>query len=302
MSSVAVIGGSGFIGSHVVDKLAVKGHDVTVYDIMKPHRDDVRHIHIDVLDPQKTAVALTGEYDAIYMLAAMANVNDVHNNPVEASRLNVQAVANVLEAARRNDVGRVVLASTVWVYNLATEVDVDETTSLSLANCDHVYTATKVAAELYCQSYAKLYGTKFTVLRYGIPYGPRGRMGTVLATFVKKAMNGEALTIQGDGQQGRRFVYVEDLAEGNVAALAPHAANQTYNLDGLRQVSIREVAETVQRHFPATQVTFTESRPGDYVGKNVSSARAEKDLGWKARTDFQEGARRYIDWVRSLKQ
>lgn len=299
--NVGVIGGSGFIGSHVVDKLLAKGHDVTVYDIMKPHREDVSHISIDVLDPEKTALALTGDYDAVYMLAAMANVNDVHNNPIAAGRLNVQAVANVLEAARRNDIRRVVLSSTVWVYNLATTQDVDEDTPLAVANSDHVYTATKVAAELFCQSYAKLYGTKFTVLRYGIPYGPRGRMGTVLATFVKKAMAGEPLTIQGDGSQGRKFVYVEDLAEGNVAALAPQATNRTYNLDGLRQVSVREVAETVQQHFPGTTVTYTDARPGDYVGKNVSSARAEKELGWKARTDFAEGARRYIGWVKALK-
>ena len=85
----------------------------------------------------------------------------------------------------------------------------------------------------------------FTILRYGIPYGPRARGGTVLATFVKRALNGEPLTIFGEGDQFRNFIYVEDLAEGNVVALKDVAINQTYNLEGKRPVTVREVAETV---------------------------------------------------------
>jgi len=115
--NIGVIGGSGFIGSHVVDKLIEAGHEVTIFDMMKPQRDDVRHIYIDITDLSKTAVALTGAYDAVYMLAAMADVNDVYKNPVETGHVNILAVANVLEAARRNEIGRVILASTVWVYS-----------------------------------------------------------------------------------------------------------------------------------------------------------------------------------------
>jgi len=114
--NIGVIGGSGFIGSHVVDKLIEAGHEVTIFDMMKPQRDDVRHIYIDITDLSKTTVALTGAYDAVYMLAAMADVNDVYKNPVETGHVNIMAVANVLEAARRNEIERVILASTVWVY------------------------------------------------------------------------------------------------------------------------------------------------------------------------------------------
>ena len=206
---VGVIGGSGFIGSHVVDKLVDAGHDVTVFDIMTPHRPDVRHVVADILDPARTTLALAGEFDAIYLLAAVANVNDVYHIPVESTQTNVMAVANVLEAARRTGAKRVILASTAWVYGMTERPEVDEDTPLNVDSVNHVYTATKVAAEMLCHSYSKLYKLDTTILRYGIPYGPRARMGTVLATFVNRAMRG-AHRHQGDGSAWRNFVYVED--------------------------------------------------------------------------------------------
>ena len=93
---IAVIGGSGFIGSHLVDKLIEAKHDVTVFDIMRPQRDDVRHIHMDLFDMHKIVVALAGSYEAIYLLAAMANVNDIHKNPLEAAMVNFQGFDSVL--------------------------------------------------------------------------------------------------------------------------------------------------------------------------------------------------------------
>ena len=296
--NVGVIGGSGFIGSHVVDKLIEAGHEVTVFDMMKPQRDDVRHIYIDITDLSKTTVALTGNYDAIYLLAAMADVNDVYKNPVEAGEVNIMAVANVLEAARRNEIPRVVLASTVWVYEMAEETNVTEDVPLCLDRVNHVYTASKLAAELYCRSYHKLYDQQFTILRYGIPYGPRARDGTVIAIFVRKALSGEPLTISGDGSQYRNFIYVEDLALGNVAALKDIARNQTYNLEGMRPVTIREVAETVKKLLGNVNIEYREARPGDYAGKVASAAKAKKELGWEPRIDLEEGIARYIEWYR----
>jgi len=296
--NVGVIGGSGFIGSHVVDKLIEHGHEVTVFDIMKPHRNDVRHLYIDITDLSKAAVALTGDYDAIYLLAAIADVDDVYKNPVEAGEVNILGVANVLEAARRNEIDRVILASTVWVSGLSSERVVDESTPLHVEKADHVYTSSKIAAELYCHSYQKLYGQKFAILRYGIPYGPRARGGTVIAIFVRKALNGEPLTIFGDGSQYRNFIYVEDLAEGNVAALKEIAKNQTYNLEGMRSITVKEVAETVKKLVGDVEIEYKEERPGDFEGKIVSAEKAKKELGWEPKVDFEDGVRRYIEWYR----
>ncbi len=294
---IAVIGGSGFIGSHLVDKLMDDGHDITVYDIMKPHRD-VRHIFIDLMDFHRTVVALAGDYDVYYVLAAMANVNDIYKNPLETAIINFQGVVNILEAVRRYG-GRIVLASTVWVYMLAKEEHVNEDTPLVVQNVNHTYTASKIAAELYVQSYNKLYGTEFTILRYGIPYGPRGRGGTVITNFVSKAFKKEPLTITGDGSQFRNFIYVEDLAEGNVAALKEPAKNKVYNLEGIRPVTIKEVAETINTIFGSVKIEYIEQRAGDFKGKIASNEKSYKELGWKPKVDLEEGIRKYIEWYKT---
>ena len=139
--NVGVIGGSGFIGSHVVDKLIDSGHNVTVFDIMKPHRSDVSHKTIDITDLTNTSVALAGDYDAIYLLAAMADVNDCYKNPVATIEVNVLGVANVLESCVRNEINRLVFASTVWTYGLTDEEYVNEETPLNVTNKEHIYTA-----------------------------------------------------------------------------------------------------------------------------------------------------------------
>lgn len=296
--NVGVVGGSGFIGSHLVDKLLERGHDITVFDIMKPHRNDVRYIYIDITDLSNTTVALTGYYDVIYMLAAMANVNDVYRNPVQAGEINILGVANVLEAARRNEIDRVILASTTWVYGAALEKEVNEDTPLLPSKAGHVYTSTKIAAELYCHSYREVYGQNFTILRYGIPYGPRARGGSVIAAFVKNVLAGKPLTIFGGGSQYRNFIYVEDLAEGNVAALKDVAKSQTYNLEGMRKVTVKEVAETVRKLMGDVEIKYEEARPGDFEGKIVSNEKAKRELGWEPKVDFEEGVKRYIDWYK----
>jgi len=246
---------------------------------------------------------LTGGYDAVYMLAAMANVNDVYNNPVEACDVNIRALVNVLEAARKNKIPRVILSSTVWIYEMiddaARNAPVTEDTLLHPHRVNHIYTATKMAAEQYCVAYKKLYDQNYTILRYGIPYGPRGRLGTVIYNFVHKALAGEPMTILGDGSLKRNFIYVEDLAEGNVAVLQPQAASQTYNLEGLREVSIKEVAEIVQSLIPGAEIGYKPSRPGDFSGFSASYEKASRELGWQPQVDIREGIRRYIEWAKN---
>ncbi|OIR21174.1 MAG: hypothetical protein BD935_00115 [Marine Group III euryarchaeote CG-Epi1] len=301
--NVGVIGGSGFIGSHVVDKLFDAGHNVTVLDGVKPQRNDVGYKVIDITDLENTLVTLDGGYDAIYLLAAMADVNDCYKNPVKTIEVNVLGVANVLEACVKNEIERFLFASTVWTYGLSDVEVVDESTPLNITNKEHIYTASKVAAETLIQSYSNLYHQDFTILRYGIPYGPRARGGTVLPIFVRLAMEGKPLTIQGDGSAHRKFIYVEDIAYGNVAALSPDAKNQVINLEGPRNISVKEVADTVNELFNGdVEINYVEARPGDYAGKVVSNDKSKKLLDWEPLVDFKEGAKNFLDWYKENSQ
>jgi UDP-glucose 4-epimerase len=202
---------------------------------------------------------------------------------------------SVLEAARLEGVTRVVYASTVWVYSAVDADSVDEDTLLPCP--DHVYTAGKLSGELMCHSYSELYGLEPTVLRFGIPYGPRARPAAVIPSFVDRALRGEALTIAGTGEQQRVFVYVEDLAEGVVRGLRPAAIGRTYNLAGRETTTIRGLAEIVREEVGGVEIVHTEGRAGDLAGAAVCSKRAEAELGWTAATPLREGVRRYIAWL-----
>jgi UDP-glucose 4-epimerase len=295
---VLVTGGSGFIGSHVVDQLRAQGHEPVIFDLVQSpyHASGEIETAIGDLEDFESIRAAVAGCDVVAHLAAVSDVNIVVDNPAKASSINVGGTAAVLEAARVEGVRRVVYASTVWVYGGADGVEpFDEDTRLALP--DHLYTATKLAGEMYCRSYAELYGVEYTVLRFGIPYGPHSRPATVLAAFVEKAAAGKPLTIAGDGSQSRQFVYVEDLAAGVVAALVPQAANRTYNLVGDETVTIREIAETVRELVADVEIVHMDTRPSDLRPVSISGARAASELGWSPTTTFAEGVRRYVESV-----
>src|SRR5262245_27138737 len=158
-----VTGGSGFIGATVVDALVDAGHRVRVVDPRPPDRDDVDWLPVDVLDLDALTGALEGS-GPVFHLAAMADVNDVLAQPARAAEVNVVGTVNTLEAARRADAGRVVLASTVWVYGATRGERVDETATFDPDTNRHLYVTTKIAAEMACRDYLTLYERPFTIL------------------------------------------------------------------------------------------------------------------------------------------
>ena len=295
---VLVTGGSGFIGSHVVDRLIAAGMAPRIFDRRpSPWHDPDRVPTVigDITRIDDLTRAVRG-CDAICHLAAAADVGEVSAHPLWATELNGGGTLNVLEAAREADVRRVVYASTVWVYSDVDAAWVDEDTPLRAPA--HLYTAGKLSGELYCRSYGELYGLETTILRFGIPYGPRARPAAVIPSFVDRAMRGEPLTIAGTGEQERSFVYVEDLADGVVRALAPAAIGRTYNLGGSETVTIRRLAEIVGEVVGDGTIVHGPGRTGDLRGAEIDSARARRELGWQAATPLEDGVQRYVDWLR----
>src|SRR5215470_15766356 len=232
---VLVTGGGGFIGSHVVDRLLDQGMTPRIFDLSaSPYHSP---LEVETFTGSNTDAAnldlAMRDCDAVIHLAAVADVGHVLADPVLA------------------------------------EQEVDEETPIPAPR--HLYTATKLAGETYCSGYAELYDLESTVLRFGIPYGPRARAAGVVAKFTDLSFEGKALTIAGDGSTTRSFIYVEDLAGGIVAALAPEAAGRTYNLSGDEVVTILEIAERVQENTDNCEIVHTPPRPGDFPGKTISN-------------------------------
>ena len=292
-----VTGGSGFIGSHVVDEMVRVGHKVRVLDQgVEPHRKDVEFSDADLRDAAAVAKAAEG-CDYVFHLGAVANVNQALLDPALCVQVNVLGTVNVLEAALRHKVKRVVLGSTVWVYSGSPEASLREGSPFYVPKAGPFYSSSKIASELFCHEYWGAFQQPFTILRYGTPYGPRMREPLVLHSFISKALAGEPISVTGDGSQFRRFVFAEDLARAHPLALREEAANQTYNLEGSQKVSIMEAAEAVaQVTGKEVVIQYGEGRLGDDRGIGVSIAKAWEELGWEPRVDFHEGLRRTIQW------
>ena len=281
--NILVTGGSGFIGSHIVDKLLDKKYNVKVFDIVKPKRDDVEFIKGDIKSLESLNEAMKGN-ECVYHIAALSNIDKVVEKPIEAIDLNITSTAKVLESARQSNIKRVIYASSYFVDS----------------EKGHIYTTTKAASEMLCKDYYNLYGLPFTLLRYGTVYGPRSRGEDVISIAVNKALSNQPFTIRGDGKQSRNFIYAEDLADGSVAALKDIAENKTYILEGAEEVTIKEVAETVKKLTGNLKIEYEKARPVDYTGKISHDDSVQRELGWKPKINFEEGVNRYIKWYKTI--
>lgn len=297
---IIVTGGAGFIGSHVVDILLNEGHEVIIYDLEKPVYGQVcQNIIGDVNDTDKFRKAVKGA-DAIYHMAAQANVNIFFNEPIISNLNTSNSTINVLEAARENNVGRVLLSSTEWIYGSvegSEETQITEET-IYAQNPDHLYTSSKIAAEMFCKNYKTLYGVNYTIMRYGIPFGERARPATVTPIFIDKILKGEEITIHGNGSQTRQFIYVRDLAEGNVSCLKPEGENQVFNINGREVIRVIDIVTTLEEILGIkAKVKFIEDRKGNYKGRFISSEKAERILGWKPKFTYREAMEKYVKTV-----
>ena len=300
MAKVVVTGGTGFIGSHAVDALMEAGHRVTIIDHrVRPHRQDVISEDVDLMDMSSTLAATRG-VKHIFHLAAVSNVNYAYKYPVHTTALNVLGTAHMLEAARVNGAQRTYLASTVWIYNITPNGEtLDESVPFYLNGAGHIYTSSKMACEMICHNYSRLYRVPFTILRLGIPYGPRMREELLIPTFIKKALNGLPLTVARKGSQYRNFIYVRDLAEAHVLTMKEVATNQTYNFEGPRKITVLEVAEGIRAAIgDHVRIEFVPERPGDFAGKEVVAEKARQELGWKPMVKFEDGLRTTVEWFR----
>jgi UDP-glucose 4-epimerase len=293
---VLVTGGSGFIGSHVVGKLVENDYEVRVFDRVKPLQEDVEWFNGDLLN-KKDVLEACKDIEAIYHLAAIADVNVALSDFDVCLMVNEMGTMNFLESATAEEVERIILASTTWVYGRNKGIVTEDT---PIPFPEHIYTKTKIGQEQLLYSWHQHHGLPYTILRYDIPYGPRMRSNMAISIFVRKAMRGEPITIFGEGKQGRCWIYVEDLAEGNVAALAESGKNEIINLAGPDFVTMNQIAEALKEIFGEITIKHEPARPHDFEGSVTNIEKAQTLLKWEPKTPFDKGLKNYVKYVKSL--
>ncbi len=299
-----VTGGAGFIGSHLVRALLAKGESVTAMDNLSTGLagnlpPEAQLIEMDILDGELPKVVAAGAFDAIVHLAAQTMVDTSIKNPLLDTRENLMGTVQVLEAARAANVKRVIFASTAAAYGDVKEDDLPVREAQPTEPMSF-YGLSKLSVEKYLEMYRKIYGMEYVVLRFANVYGERqgdGGEGGVISIFAKAVAEGRDITIYGDGEQTRDFVYAGDIAEGILAALRTEEVNAAYNLSTQTETSLRELVSLLAEIRGREIVPkYGAEREGDIYKSMLSNSRARRGLDWQPATTLAEGLRRTYEY------
>ena len=302
--NILVTGGAGFIGSHLVRHLLAKGEQVTALDnlstgLAENLPPEAKLVEMDILDEELPKVVAAGAFDAIVHLAAQTMVDTSIKDPLLDTRENLLGTVHVLEAARAANVKRVIFASTAAVYGDVKEDDLPVREAQPTEPMSF-YGLSKLSVEKYLEMYRKIYGMEYVVLRFANVYGERqgdGGEGGVISIFAKAVAEGRDITIYGDGEQTRDFVYAGDIAEGILAALRTEEVNAAYNLSTQTETSLRELVSLLAEIRGREIVPkYGAEREGDIYKSMLSNSRARRGLDWQPATTLAEGLRRTYEY------
>ena len=315
MTRLLVTGAAGFIGSHLIEALLSQGDEVVGvdnFDAFYPRAVKERNLaevgrrpglsfwEHDILDVAAVRERLTPDMVVIH-LAAKAGVRPSLADPVGYARANVTGTAAVLEAARQAGVSRIVYGSSSSVYGDSTPAPFREDAVAVLPVSP--YAATKRAAELLLSSVAPIYGFRAASLRFFTVYGPRQRPDLAIHALTRKMVEGDTLTLFGDGTQSRDYTYCDDIIAGVLAAVSWTGTTpigvETFNLGGNRSVTTGEmVAEIAAALGVQPKVEWGPMQPGDVQRTAADLTKSSAVLGYTPKTPFPEGVRRFVQWYR----
>lgn len=302
MPTVLITGVAGFIGSNLADRLLLEGWRVVGVDdlsagVLEQVPAGVEFHELDIGSPDLYAV-LRGA-DAIFHLAAKNCIPDCQLDPVATAGVNVLGTANVLEAARRAGVRRVIYAESSALYEGA---DVFPTPEDVVAP-ESFYAASKLAGRHFAEAYARFYALELTALRYFCVFGPRQdyrrTIPPVMSAFVLNLLRGQRPIIYGTGEKRRDFIYVDDVNDFHLQCLTDgHTVGRTFNLGRGESYSVRDILDLVQRLLGTDlEPRYSPDLPGEAfeTRADISTARA---LGWRPVVGLEEGLGRMVDYIR----
>ena len=229
--NILITGGSGFLGSHIADALTDAGHGVTIFDIKEsPHlRAGQNRVLGDILDGEEITRRMKG-MDVVFHLAALADLDAAHDKPRETMKINVLGTANVLEAARANNVDRVVFASTIYVNS----------------RTGSFYRVSKHSCELLLEGYHERYGLDYTILRFGTLYGLRANENNSVFRYLKEALDTGKIEYKGTGEEVREYIHVRDAARICAKVLDGDFRGKTLILTGHHRMRLEELLNMVK--------------------------------------------------------
>jgi len=327
MSRYLVTGGAGFIGSHIVEALLREGHDVVVLDDLSTGRrvnlEDVLKglpeaearldfIEASLLD-EAAVEGATERVEAAFHQAAIPSVPRSFADPAATLRANVEGTSRLLDACRRNGVGRIVFASSSSAYGDTPELPKREDMA---PNPLSPYALSKRSGEVMCRIWAEQYGIETVALRYFNVYGPRQDPGSeyaaVVPKFIERLLGGDSPVIYGDGKQSRDFTFVADAVAANLLAGGVGGAvlerngrlrGEIMNVGGGERHTVLELVDILcELTGEASEPEFAPARPGDVRHSLADTSRARQLIGYRPRVDFREGLRRTVDWFREARE
>ena len=305
-----VTGGAGFIGSHIVEELAAKNHEVIILDnLFSGKRENITPIleneNVSFVNGSITDLPLLKKTfngaDGIFHEAAIASVPRSVANPLETHEVNLSGTFNVLSAARDCRVKNVVFASSAAVYGENPKLPKRED---MIPDTLSPYAVAKLSGEYYCSVFSRLYGVRCTALRYFNVFGPRQDPGSpysgVISKFIANTLNRRPLTIFGDGTQTRDFVYVKDVVQANLRAMEKGKPG-VYNIALGKKINLLELADIIMELAGiAVPVTFAPPTAGDIKDSLADISRAREILGYAPEYTVREGLEKTVAWYHGL--
>ena len=313
MSLVLVTGGAGFIGSHICEKLLKDGFQVRVLDNLDSGKADnlatfrkgIDFVRSDIRDAEIVRKAVEG-VECIFHQAAQVAIPRSVKDPMETNEINIKGTLSLLEEARRQDVKKVIFASSSAVYGNVPqeELPLKENRILSPLS---PYAVTKLMGEHYCRVFSELYGIQTICLRYLNVYGPRqnpeSQYAAVIPKFVHSITGGERPTVFGDGLQTRDFVFVKDVVQANVLAMRSKLRHEVFNVGTGTAVNLLELIDRINRiSGKDAKPVFREPGPGDIKHSVADITNIKDELGYIPSYTLEDGLKQTVEWFTSSRK